>query len=162
VADEVVQHIIHHGLKRGRCVRQSEWHDHELEVAVVGAERRLFNVVVVHPYLMVVASEVQLGEVCAAKFIEELVHDGNRELVAHCFGVQRAVVHAKAPRAVVFLYQKHQREGGGAGAYETLLEHVMELALEFIFDELRVAVRPDRYRRRVVEEVDVVIVAARW
>jgi hypothetical protein len=160
-----MQHVVHHGLKRGRCVHQSELHDHELEVAVVGVERRLFIVVGVHPYLMVASSEVQLGaKVCAAKFVEELIHDGNRELVTHSLGVQCAVDHAKAPQVVVFLYQKHQRgEGGGAGVYEALLEeHVVALVLEFIFDELRVAVWPDRYRRRVGEEVDAVIVAVRW
>jgi hypothetical protein len=38
----------------------------------------------------------------------------------------------------MFLYQKHRQGGGGrASAYEALLEHVVALVLEFIFDELR-------------------------
>lgn len=62
VTKEGAHDVVHHGLERGRCVREPEHHHHELEVAVMGAERRLGDVVSVHEHLVVPAAHVQLGE----------------------------------------------------------------------------------------------------
>ena len=42
------------------------------------------------------------------EFIEELLHNGNRVGILDGDGVQRAIVHAETPRAILFLDEKHR------------------------------------------------------
>jgi hypothetical protein len=56
------KNIIHQSLECRWCIGQAERHDQELDVAVIRAERRLGDVVRVHPHLVVAAAEVDLGE----------------------------------------------------------------------------------------------------
>jgi hypothetical protein len=43
-------------------IGQAKGHDQELEQALMGLERRLLDVVRVHPDLMVAGTEIKLGE----------------------------------------------------------------------------------------------------
>jgi hypothetical protein len=61
VADEILQDVVHQGLKRHRDVRQTEGHE-EFEVPMVSVKCCLNDIGVIHPDLMVVAAEVQFGE----------------------------------------------------------------------------------------------------
>jgi len=49
----VAKHIVQQGLEGGRGIRKPERHHQKLEVAVVSAERRLGDVVGMHPHLMI-------------------------------------------------------------------------------------------------------------
>jgi hypothetical protein len=63
LANEIMEHIIHHRLECRWSIGQAERHDQELEVPVMGAERCLGNVGFMHAHLMVAAPQIQLGEV---------------------------------------------------------------------------------------------------
>jgi len=92
-------------------------------MAVMSAERRLGNVVVMHTDLKIPAAQVQLGEVCSAvELIQELLHNGDREHVPHCLRVQRLVVDAKPPAVVLLANEEDGRgERRCAGANDALL-----------------------------------------
>lgn len=71
-----------------RRVGELERHHHELEMAVVGAECRLGDVVRVHEHLMTVAAEVEFGEEASAvKFIEKFLDHRDREFALDGLGV---------------------------------------------------------------------------
>jgi hypothetical protein len=57
-----VEDVVHQSLESGRGIGEPKRHDQELEVAMVGAERCLGDVVGVHPHLVVPGAEVKLGE----------------------------------------------------------------------------------------------------
>jgi hypothetical protein len=84
-------------------------HHQELKVAVVGTERRLFNVFCSHEYLVVAATQVKLGEeLSVAELVEELINDRNREHVVHLPGIERHVVDVEAPAVIELLHQQHR------------------------------------------------------
>jgi hypothetical protein len=95
---EILQHLIHQCLKCRRHIREPERHHKEFEVAMVGLEHRLLNVVSGHAHLVVAAPKVQLSEEFgAAKFIEQLIDDRDWEHVADGLRVQLTVIHVELP-----------------------------------------------------------------
>jgi hypothetical protein len=64
--DEAAQDLVHERLECRRGVGEPKCHDQELEVAMVCMERRLGDVLVVHPNLVVANAEVELGEEAGA------------------------------------------------------------------------------------------------
>lgn len=104
------KHRVHQRLERRRSIGEAEWHHQELKVALVCAERRLVDVVGMHPHLVVARAQIQLGEESgAAKFIEELIDDGNGELVLSRCHVERTVIDTEPPGRVVFAHQQDRR-----------------------------------------------------
>ena len=98
LAEEGTKNLVHKHLERRWRVGEAERHDHELEVAVVGAERRFVDVLRVHAHLVVAAAEIKLGEERGTlEFIEQLVHDWNWEQIADGLGVQGTIIDAEAP-----------------------------------------------------------------
>ena len=97
----------------------------------------------------------------ALEFIEQLVHNWDWEQVADGLGVQCAVVDAESPGAV-FLGNKEDRrlERRGTWVYDAMPKHVGALALNFVFEQLRVTIRSYRNGRRVGEQVNAVVEAA--
>jgi len=92
------ENLVHQCLERRGRIGEAERHDHELEVAVVDAERRFVDVLRVHAHLVVAAAEIKLGEERGTlEFIEQLVHDWNWEQVSDGLGVQGAIIDAEAP-----------------------------------------------------------------
>ena len=78
---------------------------------MVSAERRLGDVVRVHAHLMIARAQVELGEEARAmQLVQELIHNGNGELVLGRDGVEGAEVDAETPRAVGLAHKEH----GGA------------------------------------------------
>ena len=74
------ENLVHQCLEHRGCVGEAEHHDHELEVAVVGAQRCFVDVLRVHAHLVVAAAEIKLGEERGAlEFVEQLVHDWDWE-----------------------------------------------------------------------------------
>jgi hypothetical protein len=61
-SEEWPKSVIHYHLEGGRRICQVEWHDQELEEALVGAERHFLHIGIMHPHLMVAILEVQLCE----------------------------------------------------------------------------------------------------
>jgi hypothetical protein len=103
-----VEDVVHRGLKSRGRVGEAERHHHELEVAMMGPERRLGNVVRVHAHLMVARPEVEFGEEARPmELIKELVDHRDRELVLERQGVKGAVVDAEAPHAVRLANEEH-------------------------------------------------------
>ncbi|KAK8447283.1 hypothetical protein SEVIR_8G040866v4 [Setaria viridis] len=99
---EGAQNLIHERLERHRGVRQAEGHDHELKVAVMSSKCRLVNVSIVHSDLVIAAAKVKLGEVGGAvELVQKFVDNGNGEHIAHCLGVDSAIVDAESPRAIL-------------------------------------------------------------
>jgi len=75
-------------------------------MAMVGAERRLGDVIFVHPHLEVSTAQIQFGEEHGAvEFIQEFLNDGNWEHIPYRLRVQRPVVDTESP-AVVLLAHK--------------------------------------------------------
>ena len=116
-------------------------------MAMVGAERCLGDVVVEHPHLEVAAVQIELGEVCCAvELVQKHLNDRNWKHVPNGLGVQRPVVDAEAPAAVLLA---HQEDGGGecrsTWPDDALLKHLLALALNLVFQELWVAIRTDRH-----------------
>jgi hypothetical protein len=110
LANEIMEHIMHHSLECHRSIGQAEWHDQELEVSMMGAQRHLGNVGAVHADLMVTAPQIQLGEVlCPTQFIEQLIDDRNGEHVAHGARIEHTVIDTEATRAIVLLHQEHRQ-----------------------------------------------------
>jgi hypothetical protein len=98
LTEERAQHGVHQALECGRCIREPKRHDQELEVAFVSAESHFLHVVDVHPHFMVAGTQVQLREEARSmELVQQLLHNGYRELILHRLLIQGAVVHAKAP-----------------------------------------------------------------
>ena len=77
-------------------------------MAMMCAEHRLGHVVGVDADLVVARSQIQLGEEKGPmQFIQELLDDGDRELILHRGRVERAVVHTEAPGPVLLLDKNH-------------------------------------------------------
>jgi hypothetical protein len=108
--DEVLKYVVHQRLKSGWSVRQTEWHHEEFKVPVMNAEGDLMDISHVHPNLMIATVQIQFGEEAgAAQFIKKFLHDRDREHVADCLGIHRAVVDAESPRAMMLLDEKDRR-----------------------------------------------------
>jgi hypothetical protein len=69
MSEKQLQDGVHERLERRGHVGEAERHHQELEVAVMGAERRLVNVVWMHPHLMVPTAQIKLGEDRVLEFI---------------------------------------------------------------------------------------------
>ena len=163
-AEEGAEHIVHQRLKCRRGVGEPKRHHQELEVAVVGAERRLLDVRRVHAHLVVPRAEVELGEVLGPmELVEELVNHRDRELVLGHAVVEFPVVDAEAPRPIRLLDEEHGcRERRSTGADDALLQHGGALPLELVLLQLRVPVRPHCHRRGPGQQVYAVVVGAAW
>ena len=123
--EEGAQDIIHECLKGSQGVAQPKWHHQELVEAVVCAERRLVDVGRIHADLMIPRAQVKLGEEPGAvEFVQELIDHWYGKSVLHSDGVQGAVIHTEAPRAVGLLDEEDRRgECGGTPADQALGEH---------------------------------------
>jgi len=132
--EEGAEHVVHQRLKCRRGVGEPKRHHQELEVAVVGAERRLLDVRRVHAHLVVPRAEVELGEVLGpVELVEELVDHRDRELVLGRTVVERAVVDAEAPRLVRLPYQQDGcGERRGARPDDALGEHGRTLSFQLV------------------------------
>ena len=87
-----VEHVVHQSLESRRCVGKAERHDQELKMAMVSAERRLGDVIGVHPHLVVARAQIELGEEASpVKLVEKLIDDRNREFVLGRLGVEGPV-----------------------------------------------------------------------
>jgi hypothetical protein len=61
----------------------------------MSAEGGLMDISRVHLNLMIATAQIQFGEEAgAAQFIKEFLHNRDREHVADCLGIHRAVVNA--------------------------------------------------------------------
>ena len=68
---------VNQALEHGWCVAQAKGHHTKMIMPVVRLEGCLFFIFFTHAYLVVVGSEIDLGEVgSTSQFIEELVHYG--------------------------------------------------------------------------------------
>jgi hypothetical protein len=95
-------------LESGRGIGEPKRHDQELEVAMVGAERRLGDVIGVHPHLVVPGVEVKLGEEPRpVQLIQQFIDHRDRELVFGGLGVESVVVDAETPRLIRLLHQEN-------------------------------------------------------
>ena len=91
------EHVVHQSMKSRRCVGKAERHDQELKMAMVSAERRLGDVIRVHPHLVVARAQIELGEEASpVKLVKKLIDDRNREFVLGRLGVEGPVDDAKA------------------------------------------------------------------
>ena len=108
------------------------------------SERYLLDFIQVDADLMIPRAQIKLGEeVRAMEFIEQLLDDGYRELVLHRLLIQGVVIHAQAPRSIMFLHQEHgRRERQLTRANDALLEHGRALGLQLILLKLRIPVQP--------------------
>ena len=82
-------------------------------MAMVSSKCSLGNVVVEHTDLEVAATQAQLGEVChVVELVQKLLNDRDREHVPDGLGVQRPVVDAETPSAVLLAHQEDRRGEG--------------------------------------------------
>ena len=73
----------------------------------MGPERRLVNIIGVHPHLVIPGAQIQLGEEArAVEFVKEFIDHGDGKRVLDSEGVEGAVVDAKSPRAISLLDEK--------------------------------------------------------
>lgn len=150
-------------MERGRRIGEAERHHKELEVPMMRPERVLGHVIDVHADLVIAAVEVKLGEVDRMlEFVQELLHHGDGEFVAHGLAVEGAVVDANPPRAVTLTDEKdRQRERRCARLNNALLQHSLALSSNLIFEELGVPVWAHCHRRCARKEVNPVV-ARTW
>jgi hypothetical protein len=74
--------VVHQCLESGWGVGEAERHHQKLVVPLVRAERRLADVVRVHPHLMIAGTQVQLREKAGAMdLVDELVHHRYGKLI---------------------------------------------------------------------------------
>jgi len=109
-AKERLQDTVHQGLERRWRICGTERYDDELEVAMVGAEGRLGDVLRVHGHLVVPTAQVEFGEEARTfQFVKELIDHGDREFVLNGLGVEDAIVDAEAPAAILLPHKQHCR-----------------------------------------------------
>jgi len=154
------QDVVHQGLEGRRGVGEAERHHQTLVVAMMSAEGRLGDVVWVHPHLMILRAQVELGEETRPmELIEELVYHQDQEFVLGHLGVEGAVVDAETPGLVRLANEEHRRrERRRAGTDDPLCEHGVALPLQLILLQLGVAVRPHGNRGGVRQQVNAVVV----
>lgn len=104
---EWFQELVHCCLKCGGHIAQTKWHHFVFRVSLLSAECSLSNIIRRHQNLVKPLSEIQFGEPrCRAKFIKKLIYGRHWEAVLHGHYVQLAIVHTKAPFAILLFYQK--------------------------------------------------------
>lgn len=73
-------------------------------------KRRLLDIRLMHVYLMIAGTKIQFRkEMGTFQFIQELIHDRNRELVFDRQFIESAVVDAESPSAIMLLDQEYGR-----------------------------------------------------
>jgi hypothetical protein len=88
------------------------------------------------------------------EFIQQFFDHQNRKLALHRVLIEGPVIHAKAPRFIIFLNQEHQRrKSRGAGADDATVPHGH--TLPFKLDLLQCAYR---YGRTAID----VMLGRRW
>ena len=71
--------MVHKGLKRSGSIGESQWHDQELEGAIVRPEGCFPLMAHCNTNIVVASTEVELGvDLCAAQLVEEVGNEWNR------------------------------------------------------------------------------------
>ncbi|KAF8235155.1 hypothetical protein L208DRAFT_1258496, partial [Tricholoma matsutake] len=70
--DEVMENVIHHGLKGGRTISKAKEHDKQFKKTMVGMKGCLPLISLLYPHIIVAPMDVKLGEVSGSM---ELVHE---------------------------------------------------------------------------------------
>lgn len=95
--------MVHGCLEGGRCIRETEWHNEEFVVAIIGAEGGSLDSLFGKVNLIKAGSEINFGvEIETAKLIEEFINSGYGKTILNCDIVEGAVVYTKPPRVFFF------------------------------------------------------------
>ena len=112
-AEERLEDEVHKHLERRGSIRQPEGHDQKFEVAMVGAERCLGNIIRVHTNLVISRTQIKLGkELRPMEFIQKFFDNGDGKFILDRGGVEGPIINTKAPRTITFLNQQHWRRKG--------------------------------------------------
>jgi len=102
--EERLEDVVHKSLECCGRIRQAKGHHQELIVAPMSSERRLRDIIRMHPDLVVAAAEIDLGEVAGAlELVEELVNDRNWKFILHGLVIEGPIVDAESPRPITLL-----------------------------------------------------------
>ena len=70
--DEVMEDVIHHGLKGGRAISKAKEHDKRFKKTTVGTKGCLPLISLLYPHIIVAPMDIELGEVSGST---ELVYE---------------------------------------------------------------------------------------
>ena len=107
-SQECLENIGHQGLECRRSIGESKRHDQKFVVAIMGAKGGLMDVVGLHSDLMISELKIQLSEEChTMEFVKQLIDGWDWVSVLDSDAIERSIVHAKAPRTIIFFNQEY-------------------------------------------------------
>ena len=102
-SQECSKNIVHQGLECRQSIGESKRHDQKFVVAIMGAKGGLMDVVGLHSDLMISGLKIQLSEECRTmEFVKQLIDGWDWVLVLDSDAIECSIVHAKAPRTILF------------------------------------------------------------
>ena len=113
---------------------------------------------------MIPATKIDLGEETSTlQLVKEFINHRNRKLVLDGAVVKSAKVDAEAPTAILLANEEHRGgEWRSRLPDDPLLQHIIALPLNFVLEELWVAVGPHSHRWGTRDEVNTVVMASTW
>src|SRR6202789_2752798 len=150
--DEILEDVVHHGLKGRRGVRESEEHHKGFEEAAIRTKRCLPLVTFLHANIIVAPSNVELCKVLrATKLVYELRDQRQGVSVLYRDSVQCSIILDESKGTILLL---DKEDGGGhqrlrradSTAAEVLLDELIHLGLFAGGEGVDLAVRRLRAR----------------
>ncbi|KAG5335022.1 hypothetical protein C0989_002454, partial [Termitomyces sp. Mn162] len=90
---EVLEDVIHHGLKGGGAIGESKEHNEQLKQSLIGPEGSLPLISFLNVHIVVTPPDVQFSEVlCTLEVVDELRDEGEGVTVLHHHGIENLVV----------------------------------------------------------------------
>ncbi|KAG5734891.1 hypothetical protein E4T56_gene13754 [Termitomyces sp. T112] len=133
--NEVLEDVVHHGLKGGGAIGETKEHNKWFEQPLVGLEGCLPFVSLLNAHIVVTPLDIQFCEVSRAlEVVGEFEDEGKRVAILHYHGVEYLVVLYQLERAILFFDEEDWRSHWGLGWMDTtgvqvLLEEGIELIL---------------------------------
>ncbi|KAG5340928.1 hypothetical protein C0989_012551 [Termitomyces sp. Mn162] len=132
---EVLEDVIHHGLKGGGAIGKSEEHNEWFKQAPASLEGSLPLVSFLDAHIVVTPLDIQFSEVlCTPEVVDELEDEGEGVMVLHCYGVENLVVLDQSEQAILLLDEEDWRghwrlRRADATRVQVLLQECIELLL---------------------------------
>ncbi|KAG5352296.1 hypothetical protein C0989_002898 [Termitomyces sp. Mn162] len=90
---EVPEDVVHHSLKDGRAVGESEEYNEWLKQSLVGLEGGLPLVSFLDMHIVVAPLNIQFSEVsCTLEVVSKLGDEGKRVAILYCHGIENLII----------------------------------------------------------------------
>jgi hypothetical protein len=116
LGDEILENVIHHSLKGGRAVSETEEHHQRFKESLVGAECSLPFIIFFDMDIVVPPSAIKLGKVsCALEMIDKIGNEWKWIDILDSLCIECPIVLDESERSILFLNEEYWCCHGGFG-----------------------------------------------